>query len=116
MVVRILQHQIEQYLFQRKTIVIYGARQVGKTTLVEQITENHQQATLFLNGDDADIRELFTDANATRLQPVIGSHKIVVLDEAQRIPETGLAIKIIHDNPATGDRLPGRKKWSAHGV
>lgn len=71
---------------------------MGKTTLVEQIIENYQKETLFLNGDDADIRELLTNVNATRLIPIIGSNKIVVLDEAQRIPDTGLATKIIHDN------------------
>lgn len=98
MVIRTIQHLIEQYLFQKKTLIIYGARQVGKTTLVEQIVHNHLGETLVLNGDDADIRELLTNVNPTRLLPVIGSHKIVVLDEAQRIPETGLAIKIIHDN------------------
>ena len=98
MVIRTLQHLIEQSLFKKKTLVIFGARQVGKTTLVEQIVHNHLGETLFLNGDDADIRELLTNVNPTRLLPVIGSHKIVVLDEAQRIPETGLATKIIHDN------------------
>jgi len=98
MVIRTLQHLIERYMFKQKTLVIYGARQVGKTTLVEQIIENHRKETLFLNGDDADIRELLTNVNATRLIPIIGSNKIVVLDEAQRIPDTGLATKIIHDN------------------
>jgi predicted AAA+ superfamily ATPase len=41
---------------------------------------------------------MFSDLNSTKLIPVIGKSKIVVLDEAQRIPETGLALKIIHDN------------------
>ncbi len=98
MIQRHLKQIIEKYLFQKKTIILYGARQTGKTTLMEQILEPYREETLFLNGDDADTREMFTDLNATRLVPVIGNSKIVLLDEAQRIPETGLVLKIIHDN------------------
>jgi predicted AAA+ superfamily ATPase len=60
--------------------------------------KKQDRATLFLNGDDADIRELFTNMNASKMIPVFGNYKIVVLDEAQRITEAGLAIKVIHDN------------------
>ncbi len=98
MVKRALQELIEAFLFKKKTIIIYGARQVGKTTLVEELVKNRAEQTLFLNGDDADVREMFTNINAGRLQPVIGTNKIVIIDEAQRIPETGLVLKIIHDN------------------
>lgn len=98
MIQRRLRLIIEGYLFKGKTIVIYGARQTGKTTLLEQMLEPYLGDTLFLNGDDADIRGMLSDLNATKLIPIIGKSKIVVLDEAQRIPETGLALKIIHDN------------------
>lgn len=98
MVIRQLEQVINRYLFTKKSIIIYGARQVGKTTLVEHLTKDHQDKTLFLNGDDADIRELLSNLNPTQLKPVIGDYKIVVVDEAQRIPETGLVLKIIHDN------------------
>jgi len=98
MIQRRLQPIIEGYLFKGKTIVIYGARQTGKTTLLEQMLEPYRGDTLFLNGDDADIRGMLSDLNATKLIPIIGKSKIVVVDEAQRIPETGLALKIIHDN------------------
>ncbi|MDD4108689.1 MAG: ATP-binding protein [Prolixibacteraceae bacterium] len=98
MVSRYLKNIIERYLFKRKTIIIYGARQTGKTTLLEQILEPYMKETLFLNGDDADVREMLSGLSATKLIPVIGKSKIVVIDEAQRIPETGLALKIIHDN------------------
>ncbi len=97
MVKRSLHELIETFLFKRKTIIIYGARQVGKTTLIEELVKSRGEQTLFLNGDDADVREMFTNASAVRLSPVIGNHKIVIIDEAQRIPETGLALKIIHD-------------------
>jgi len=98
MIQRRLRLIIEGYLFKGKTIVIYGARQTGKTTLLEQMLEPYRGDTLFLNGDDADIRGMLSDLNATKLIPIIGKSKIVVVDEAQRIPETGLVLKIIHDN------------------
>ncbi len=98
MVNRLQKDNIRKYLFKGKTIIIYGARQVGKTTLVEELTKDFAENTLFLNGDDADIRELMTNISSTKLIPIIGNKKIVVIDEAQRIQETGLALKIIHDN------------------
>lgn len=98
MIQRHLKKSIEKYLFQKKAIILYGARQTGKTTLMEQILAPYKEETLFLNGDDADTREMLTNLNATQLIPIIGNSKIVLLDEAQRIPETGLALKIIHDN------------------
>jgi uncharacterized protein len=98
MVTRTIKNLIEQNLFRQKAIIIFGARQVGKTTLVEELLRNFAGETLFLSGDDADTRELLTNINATSLIPVFGSKWIVVIDEAQRIPDTGLALKIIHDN------------------
>lgn len=98
MIQRQLKNRIEGYLFKGKTIIIYGARQTGKTTLLEQMLEPYRGDTLFLNGDDTDIRGMLSNLNATKLIPILGKSKIVVVDEAQRIPETGLALKIIHDN------------------
>jgi len=98
MVKRHLQGTIQRYLFKNKAIIIYGARQVGKTTLVDQLIKNQKIKALSLNGDDADIRDLFSQASASKLRPVLGNYKLVVLDEAQRIPDPGLGIKIIHDN------------------
>jgi predicted AAA+ superfamily ATPase len=98
MVKRHLESIISKYLFQKKAIIIYGARQVGKTTLVEHLVNNLTDKTLFLNGDEADIREELSNPNSGTLKLLIGDHNIVVIDEAQRIPEIGLVLKIIHDN------------------
>lgn len=98
MVERYLKDIIVKDLFKKKAIIIYGARQVGKTTLVHELVKDLGMPVLFLNGDDADIRSLFSDFNASKFVPILGNHKIVILDEAQRIPDTGLVIKIINDN------------------
>lgn len=98
MITRSLEQIINNYLFKQKAIIIYGARQVGKTTLINSLLKGYKDSTLLLNGDEADIRELFTKISVPTLNPIIAQNKIVVLDEAQRIPETGLLLKIIHDN------------------
>ena len=98
MVKRELESIINNHLFKGKAIIIYGARQTGKTTLVESLLKDFKKSTLFLNGDDADVRDLLSDPASTKLIPVIGNNEIVVLDEAQRIPEAGVLLKIIHDN------------------
>lgn len=98
MVKRYLEDIINSLLFKKKTILIYGARQVGKTTLVGELIKKQKAKTLILNGDYADVRDLLSYANADRLKPVIGNNKLVVIDEAQRITDAGLVIKIIHDN------------------
>lgn len=98
MVKRILQDKIIEDLNKGKVIVIYGARQVGKTTLVRSIVSQKAVKTLFLNGDEAPIRDLFSDFSSDRFRLIAGNNEMVVLDEAQRIPDAGLAIKIIHDS------------------
>jgi predicted AAA+ superfamily ATPase len=98
MVKRFLKDIISKDLFKNKAVIIYGARQVGKTTLVNDLVAGLNRPALFLNGDDADIRELFENFSASKFAPVAGNHEIVILDEAQRINEAGLVIKIINDN------------------
>ncbi len=98
MIKREIEKDIRHYLFNQKAIIIYGARQVEEITLVQSLVKEYKQSTLFLNGDDADIRALFSNPTASKLKLIIGNYKIVVIDEAQRIPETGLVLKIIHDN------------------
>jgi predicted AAA+ superfamily ATPase len=84
-------------LFKGKALVIFGPRQVGKTTFCEQLLKKVDKKVIRLNGDDADTRELLAKPNATMLQNVIGTHEIIFIDEAQRIPNAGLLIKIIVD-------------------
>ena len=94
---RSLEQAIISKCFQGKALIIYGARQVGKTTLIKSLLPALGQKVMEVNGDDADIRELFQDPNATGLQHIIGDAKVLFIDEAQRIPDIGLAIKIMVD-------------------
>lgn len=95
MIDRFLQKNIEDRLFKGKALILFGARQAGKSTLVEQILKDRDP--LYLNGDDADIRELLTNTTATKLKLVVGKKDIVFIDEAQRIPNIGLTLKLFTD-------------------
>jgi len=98
MVVRDLQTVIEGNLFKRKIIILTGARQVGKTTLIHQIAENQGISTLFLNCDEPEPRSLLTDTNVLKLKQLIGTSKLILIDEAQRVKNIGLTLKLIVDN------------------
>ncbi len=92
---RILEKVITKRLNGGKAIVVVGARQVGKTTLIKKILKNKKY--LFLDGDDPTIRNLLTTPNTEQLRTLIGRNTIVFLDEAQRIKDIGLTLKIITD-------------------
>lgn len=94
---RELEKSIRQRLFKGKAIIVYGPRQSGKTTLVEQVTRDYSESTLLLSGDDPDVRDLLFNATSTRLQAFFGDMRLVVIDEAQRIPGIGLTMKLITD-------------------
>lgn len=96
MVERFLYKSIEDKLFKGKVIILTGARQVGKTTLLKQILLN-KEGVLWLNGDEMQVQNLFNNASADRLLSEFGNNKIVILDEAQRIKDIGLRLKLIAD-------------------
>ncbi len=98
MITRQLQQVIESRLFKGKAIIVIGARQVGKSTLFRQIIEKREEPTLSLNCDEPEVKELLTDINTADLRLLIGNNKLVVIDEAQRVPGIGLTLKRITDN------------------
>jgi len=98
MIKRIIQDQIEEKFFKGKAIIILGPRQVGKTTLVKKICNENSEIAQYLNADESDIRDIFNNATSTRLKSVIGNKKLIVIDEAQRIDNIGIAVKLIVDN------------------
>lgn len=88
---------IEADLFRGKAILLYGARQTGKTTLVRELLSKKSDDVLSLNGDEPDVRELLEGISSTIWKNIIGNKKIVFIDEAQRIDNIGIAIKLITD-------------------
>ena len=96
MIQRQLKSIIGDRLWQGKAIILFGARQVGKTTLLRELLSSRQDV-LWLNGDEQDVRSLLEKASSTLLRAVIGKNSLVVIDEAQRITDIGIAIKLITD-------------------
>lgn len=96
MIARRLKQIIDNHKLNNKAIVIIGSRQVGKTTLLRQMFPENDDCMWFL-GDDLDTQQLFSNMTATRLRNIIGKHTILVIDEAQRIPDIGLRMKLITD-------------------
>ncbi len=97
-ITRTIQELVENSLFKGKIVIIYGARQVGKTTLVKDIIEKYSENSVYFNCDEPDIRMMLTDKTSTEIKAFLGDKKFVVLDEAQRIKNIGITLKLIADN------------------
>ncbi len=128
MIYRTIHKSILSSCFKEKVILLIGARQVGKTTLLKEIIKEIDVPSVWLNADEADILDEFTNAvTSTQLLHLMGNKKLAIIDEAQQIPDIGKKLKLIHDtNPeiqliATGssafdlqnktqEPLTGRKK------
>lgn len=96
MIERILEQQILAKINTNKAIILLGSRQVGKTTLLKSLFENSSE-TIWLNADEPDIQAIFANISSKRFEAIIGNKKMIIIDEAQRIPDIGLKMKLITD-------------------
>lgn len=96
MIKRDLSEIILKRLNSNKAIIIKGARQVGKTSLLKALFENKDDV-MWLNADEIDVRSLFETVSSTKLKAIIGNKKFLIIDEAQRIKDIGLKLKLIAD-------------------
>lgn len=81
-----------------KVTILYGPRQVGKTTLLSQLSKELSEPYLQISGDQLKYREVLSSEDSQKLKGLIGDSKILIIDEAQRVPNIGLNLKIIVDN------------------
>ena len=95
---RKLEEVIKTNLFQGKVVIVYGARQVGKTTLVRKIAQDVTDSYSYLNCDELDVLSRLQSAETSEaLRQIIGEQKLVVIDEAQRVKNIGLKLKLMND-------------------
>lgn len=95
---RILETTLKRYLFRGRVVVIYGARRVGKTTLVKQILETYaDKRTRYINCDDLANQRVLEVQEAAALKAFLGEQDLVVLDEAQNVPAIGKVLKLLVD-------------------
>ncbi len=97
---RKIEEFIKKDLFGGKVIIIYGARQVGKTTIAKEIQSEYPDSSVYLNCDEPDVRFSLENKTSTELLGLIGKARIVLIDEAQRVENVGMSLKLLVDtNP-----------------
>lgn len=96
---RDLLENIKNACFKGKIILLIGARQVGKTSLLKELMKQIEAPSIWLNADESDVLEAFSNATtSTQLLQLIGeNHSLVIIDEAQQIPNIGKKLKLIYD-------------------
>ena len=85
-------------LFKNKAIILVGPRQVGKTTLLQELIATSPHRVLSLNCDEPEVVSLLTNTNTAKLKTIIGNNELIVIDEAQKVDNIGLTLKLIVDN------------------
>ena len=96
-IIRHLKPQMEQWLYRGKILILYGARQVGKTTLSKTFLESLGSDGLYLNCEIQSVQSALSVREPLALQRFIGNKKLVVLDEAQYVPGIGEVLKLLAD-------------------
>jgi len=96
---RIIQHNLtESFGKYNKIVLVFGARQTGKTTLCNQILDGMDNKILKINGDEIKYTELFSSRDFSKMNLLLDGYEVLFIDEAQRIPDIGINLKIIYDN------------------
>jgi len=97
MIARLLLDTLKKRVDYQKAIIVLGPRQVGKTTLISRIAQELDPDYLYINGDDPAVRVAWSNPTQAFVRNFIGNKKVVVIDEAQRLENIGLSIKMIID-------------------
>lgn len=97
MIQRLLKQNIGTLIGGNKAIILVGARQVGKSTLLRELFPPAGKNTLWMNGDDIDIRSILGNITSDRMKAILAGKRFLVIDEAQRISDIGMKIKLITD-------------------
>lgn len=125
---RILYNNVKQFLVPGKVNIIYGARRVGKTSLMKKIATERDTSYLWLEGELPDTHDLLTQKNIATYENLMRNYDLVIIDEAQEIPGIGKILKIMVDqfpskrfmvsgssafdlNNEMGEPLVGRAYW-----
>ena len=97
MIPRFIQKSVIKDLFKGKVILLFGPRQVGKTTLVRSIMRDVKVKSAYFNCDEPDIKQQLEGKTSTELKSFLGDAELVVLDEAQRVLDIGMTLKLLVD-------------------
>jgi len=95
---RSLEELVKKYLQPNKVVVILGARRVGKTELIKRVLSEIKEKTMVLNGEDQDVQIALKDRSIRNYKQFLANTKLLVIDEAQAIPEIGIKLKLMVDS------------------
>ena len=93
---RVIYRDIQQQFFKGRIILLTGPRRVGKSTLIHNLCQEYGDY-LFLDGDDPSVRQILDTPNFEQIRLLLSGHKLVFIDEAQRIKNIGLTLKMMND-------------------
>lgn len=95
---RTLQAKLTKRLHQsKKILLLYGARQVGKTTLINHLLEDYPGRVFKVDGDRQEYQDVLSSRSLVKLRQLVSGYDLLFIDEAQRIPDIGINLKILHD-------------------
>jgi uncharacterized protein len=97
MIARTILKKIQSKIDFKKAILILGPRQVGKTTLINEVVLQLNTPFLYINGDDPAVRLAWNTPSQAFINNYIGNYKVIIIDEAQRLENIGLSVKMIID-------------------
>lgn len=81
MIVRQIENQIKEKLFNKKAILIFGARQVGKTSLIRKIVK--EEKCVWLSGDEPDVQQLLENITSERINQLVGTNRLLIIDKVK---------------------------------
>jgi predicted AAA+ superfamily ATPase len=93
---RIIESQIQKQIGKQKVILLYGTRRTGKSTIIENIAAKEEN-TLLLQGEDMDVSRLLQNRTVANYKRLTKGKKLIIIDEAQSIPEIGKILKLMID-------------------
>lgn len=94
---RIQQTELLKSLKPQKVTLLLGARRVGKSMLIDSLLKNYKRPYLFLNGEDEDTHQLLAQRSVSNYTRVLNGNDLLVIDEAQNIPDIGKKLKLMVD-------------------
>jgi len=97
-ITRSLESQFDAIVQKGKVLVIYGARRVGKTSVIEKFLKSSNRKIFAGTGDDVDLRNILSSENKVRITTSFSGYEVVFIDEAQRIPNIGWGLKLLVDS------------------
>ena len=98
MIERSIKEQIDSHLYKGKAVIVVGPRQVGKTTLLRMLTADTDREVLVWNCDDPDVRKKLNEPTSTELGAETANADLILIDEAQRVKNIGITLKLLIDN------------------